>query len=393
MGLLPSRIPDLESFAFHSRRLQEMEQNQHRVAYDLTEADVRTFYRYLLWKDPSMRAFRVGYTIGFIALASAIAVLEASGTGLLWATLPVCAAVGAAGTPVLLQYWANSLTRASAKIAGFLGPHQVELAPSGVLASTSQSTGIFEWTGITRIQTARDLLLIYSSRISAVIVPLRAFPGPAEAESFMAAARAYRDAALAAPAVGLPEHTRPEPAGEAVIVRYAFNAADLRAYQKHLSVRARTVLSWVLSSLLVACTGAAFQGLAVGVASGAAIAMLFPAVLWLHRKWLIRTPGLLGERRLTISPGAVTSWSAGLSESSCSWSAITDVRTTPEHIFLHVGNHQAIVVPRRAFADAEAAEAFLRHVRAWRTAVVGAAAELTASQEVVPQPVDGGVSA
>jgi hypothetical protein len=93
--------------------------------------------------------------------------------------------------------------------------------------------------------------------------------------------------------------------------------------------------------------------------------LFFWFMTWVNAKqWSRQTIGVIGEGTVEISPEAVSrTWETG--ESLQKWSAFQQIVGTPEFILFYQGQNFAQIIPRRAFASPEAAEAFLQSAQQW----------------------------
>jgi hypothetical protein len=71
---------------------------------------------------------------------------------------------------------------------------------------------------------------------------------------------------------------------------------------------------------------------------------------------------ILGRHRLHLSPAGVTA-TTPVDSTTIGWQDVTRIASTKAHLFFMLGPHQAIIVPRRAFADTDALEDFLGTTR------------------------------
>jgi hypothetical protein len=94
--------------------------------------------------------------------------------------------------------------------------------------------------------------------------------------------------------------------------------------------------------------------------------LIFP---WLYRRKLSKivdgmvsegqNRGLLGRHRVTLSPENVTESSAH-GQSSTAWRGVEKVAVADTCAYIYINALAAIIVPRRAFADAKKFENFIR---------------------------------
>lgn len=77
--------------------------------------------------------------------------------------------------------------------------------------------------------------------------------------------------------------------------------------------------------------------------------------------------GQLGRHTVTLDDVGVTE-STAVGEQRTSWRGIDRVEQNPEYIYLYTSASAALVIPRRAFANAAAAQEFLNFAAARRNA-------------------------
>jgi hypothetical protein len=75
-----------------------------------------------------------------------------------------------------------------------------------------------------------------------------------------------------------------------------------------------------------------------------------------------RNRELFSRHRIVISPEGVTD-SSELGQTSTAWRAVERVVTTEAHAYIYINALAAVIVPRRAFADAAEFEKFVRIAR------------------------------
>lgn len=74
------------------------------------------------------------------------------------------------------------------------------------------------------------------------------------------------------------------------------------------------------------------------------------------------------ERTLTLYPDHIQTISE-MGENKMSWKAIKDITIVPEYAYLFVDTLQAVVIPKRAFPDHDAFDAFIQEAtRFWQDA-------------------------
>jgi hypothetical protein len=74
---------------------------------------------------------------------------------------------------------------------GSLGKIRVQLSPAGVLEASQFIETKIAWPAIERIEENDDYLMIYTSSLSAVLIPRIAFANPLRYDEFATAARAF----------------------------------------------------------------------------------------------------------------------------------------------------------------------------------------------------------
>ena len=76
--------------------------------------------------------------------------------------------------------------------SALLGWHRVAISPTEVTEVNSHGQTSVRWNGVERVAVENGLAFIYTSAISAIIVPERAFPDPIEFEKFLRQTREYK---------------------------------------------------------------------------------------------------------------------------------------------------------------------------------------------------------
>jgi hypothetical protein len=113
------------------------------------------------------------------------------------------------------------------------------------------------------------------------------------------------------------------------------------------------------------------------IAVALAIVFLFQ---WCLERWVIRHAirqllkderpdrGQLGRHRVILSDDGVVE-STAVNQSRTAWAGVDRVEQSSDYIFLYTSPAAAHVIPKRAFKDAEQAEAFFRLARSRKEAV------------------------
>jgi hypothetical protein len=175
------------------------------VEYEITPDDLFAFqWRAAFKSRPARRATRQAYLFWFLALLL-ISILPAiGGDGFVfsridWTFLP--------GTVLLVFLLQKLLTnwlmrRAIRRMLadekpgrGQLGRHRVVLQPDAVVESTGVNQTRTSWSGVDRVEQEQEYIFIYTSPMSAHLIPKRAFRDAAEADAFYQLAKARKEAA------------------------------------------------------------------------------------------------------------------------------------------------------------------------------------------------------
>jgi hypothetical protein len=135
------------------------------------------------------------------------------------------------------------------------------------------------------------------------------------------------------------------------------------------------VLFWVAALIVFASLETLIAVPLILLGGGMSVA----AGIWWHRFYLRRvarrwyrelyqkTPGATGDWRLEITPEGL-SWSAELGESRVKWGAYVQIGGSATHLYFYRRLRAPAIVPRRAFASPEEAEAFLQAAGEWHAA-------------------------
>jgi len=82
------------------------------------------------------------------------------------------------------------------KNRGLFSHHRVTISPEGVTDSGEHNQTATAWRAVERVAAAGEHAYIYTSALSAIIVPRRAFASPSEFEAFVQTAREYQGAGV-----------------------------------------------------------------------------------------------------------------------------------------------------------------------------------------------------
>jgi YcxB-like protein len=164
-------------------------------------------------------------------------------------------------------------------------------------------------------------------------------------------------------------------------VEYELTPEDLYAFQwravfdspRMKPTRRRVYLYWFLALLIIALVPAiGADGFVISRANFGFLLIAFPIVAaaqWflerrLMRKAILRLMndekpgrGQLGRHRLALTDTGVVE-STAVNESRTSWAGVDRVEQNADYIFIYISPAAAHVIPKRAFPDPQAAEAF-----------------------------------
>jgi len=174
-------------------------------------------------------------------------------------------------------------------------------------------------------------------------------------------------------------------------VEYDITRDDLYAFQWRAAFRSATgrrarravYLGWLLAIVLYAFLPAiGAHGITLSRVSPTFIVISLLVVFllqWTLDRWLVRRAihqllederpdrGQLGRHRLILDEEGLTE-STAVGESRTRWAGVDRVEQSRDYIYLYTSPAAAHVVPKRAFPDAEQADAFYRLSEARRQA-------------------------
>ncbi len=150
-------------------------------------------------------------------------------------------------------------------------------------------------------------------------------------------------------------------------------AAFAAAQEKRIRRRGRVAnsLLWALLALIAGfiawgfATGGALLTLGGAIVLIAGVAILWRryGVPWLHRRQFALSRLGEGQMRLAVTDSGWRVTHRGTTTTGA-WQRLDAVTSNPAHIFIWLGRHNALIVPRRAFPTAGAARAFESYVAA-----------------------------
>lgn len=158
-------------------------------------------------------------------------------------------------------------------------------------------------------------------------------------------------------------------------VTVSLTAEDLFRFEwyhiRHTGLRF-AIWIWYLGFIVVGFSSA-MAGSDDSLPTGIAFALLAAVIAPLVGRWLLRMktahdfrkmPAPLREATFEISPTGFRQ-SGSFGEGTFKWSALRKVVGTPDHILFYLTGRLASVIPRRDFASAAEADAFLEAARKW----------------------------
>ena len=175
-------------------------------------------------------------------------------------------------------------------------------------------------------------------------------------------------------------------------VTFRLRPEDVRAFQSALRPRIVTAILYVVATLTVVLLITSlvlhvrrfgFDHPEVFRSGGILIFMVVVGagtILWQKLHKGAESPV---EIKVDLTPESLNVGQAGVSETKHAWTSVAEIRETPRHflVYLEIFNPinrrekpmLAFLIPRRAFATAEAADEFLRTATEWHAAAVEAA--------------------
>ena len=155
-------------------------------------------------------------------------------------------------------------------------------------------------------------------------------------------------------------------------VEFTATAADMAAFQSFVTARVwravRTARYYLVLSLLIVVAATLLSVMDLHMPSVAATSLLLLAIWWVisreYRRGLAPLPGgsLVGARRVELADAGVRQL-ADRHEAFTRWSGILAIEETGTHVFFMTDRLAGYIVPRRAFADAQAWHAFVAFAR------------------------------
>jgi hypothetical protein len=166
------------------------------VRFDFTQDDFIAFNLYHHAHSPATRSIKarmIFFILAIGAVSLAIKLLRPQSHDVLWG-FALGSVIGA-----LIFPWSfrRSLRRnvgkmlSEGKNKNLLGPREIVLSPAELRSTGSMGAATTAWPAVERIVKGDDVLYLYTTSMSAVVVPRRAFASDAEFALFEETARKY----------------------------------------------------------------------------------------------------------------------------------------------------------------------------------------------------------
>jgi hypothetical protein len=349
------------------------------VQYQYTLDDLKALARALPFSQ------RVRPILSWIVLVVACGVppsvlLAASGAwrGVIagWATLgAMCLFVAAKVWSARRRFWRTGLQR-------WQFPRTVRLHPDRLEVESDYYWGRRDWSLVARVVDTPKHVILFVNKVTAHVIPKRAFDSPAAADLFAQTAASYQQQAraLATPRF-TPNHPPVVNDADALQISYKNKAEEFisvqydslqRADQSQTKQNRVTIVALVASiSVCVAlyAVWAAGLGQVIGGSLTFALVGFYTALLAqrLARRRAVHNveKDRLRPRTLTISPTGVADVEANR-ESFTTWRQFDSVEHDDRFIVLYYVNRQiGYLIPKSAFAAREDAERFANLARAY----------------------------
>lgn len=285
-------------------------------------------------------------------------------------------------------------------IVARLGPSAVQLSvskhmqigPDGVQVVTKQQQVLCAWSDIPHVRSDRDYVYLYTTNITGLVVLRRAFATPEQSEAFEAQARAFQSdpylriaqgadtpsdtAVWPPPPSFIKSQERPpayapelEDVSGALHFHYTLTRADVARSQLVLLPRRPLImLGPFVTYSFVACVWTLTQFPPVAAALWTVVVAGFGALLtqaWLTYKMLnryfARSPqGILCH---TVARADLLRAAGTNSRTIYRWPDVAAIQMRFGGIYILTKEIGGVGIPRSAFADKAAAEAFVQSLR------------------------------
>jgi hypothetical protein len=268
-----------------------------------------------------------------------------------WGTI----AGAALGGAVAGWWWGRQRSAVPAAGSPLYKPQTLSLETSGLRVRGDGFDQHVDWSHVSALREVGGSLLFTTRPAGSHVVPMRAFASPQAAADFLAVANQLRELAI-----------HPAPHEPIETWRYTLTRADVAALHA-LKGEPRGWRGALLYLLLLPCMGVAaflvegaddgtwWAGIGLGLAAALGLQRL---VLWLDkRRAIARHPVPAGDIELQRWSDHLRMLADGQTE-HLAFETIGQVLTAESHVFVFVARGQALIVPQRAFASAEAMRAF-----------------------------------
>lgn len=365
-------------------------ENLRTVTFTLTRADLRSFSRYIAFKqNPRAAAARLIIAILLliwgIVFAHDTMVRPTQGGG------RVSLLTAIALSPAL---WIGALLLLVMLLQAFVVqvpkvPYRaITIRDFGMVNDQSEWQTVLGWNSFIRWVYAKEAIYAFVSPVMAIPIPLRAFRDETEMKGWFEQANRYMDNSAEAPPI-------PTLPASSHAVRFVSTVRDFeRAYlwaARNTPLRNRLgfyAFPAIFVSLMAIIDSLFFQDPRL---FGAGVIMVLSQLLVLS--WIVRRMRSFVAKQVAAIPGNLTPramalTSAGVltkSETSGAvypWSSITKISSDRDLLYFLLTSDTPIFVPRSAFLDQSDADSFLAAARAFKAGDAPAAA----ASEVWPPP-------
>jgi hypothetical protein len=263
------------------------------------------------------------------------------------------------GGAALGAWWARQNTDVPAADSPVYRPFTLSIDASGFGLRREGFDSHTAWDQITTLREAGGCLLLATRQDGTHLLPRSAFARPDAADAFFARVTALREAVVNPPS-RMPLDR----------LRYRLTRDDVRAFFALKRERAgwRGTLFYLLLLPALFLLGLLLEGLddttwLLGLAAGL-------GAVWLLTRIVLRIDRRRAIARYPLSDGEIElqRWGDHLRviadgrTGRTGYDQLGNVVATPAHVFLMTAPNYAIIVPRRAFADADAMAAFAAEV-------------------------------
>lgn len=173
-----------------------------RIDYSLTVDDIITFNMYHIGHSPTIRK-QVAYgqiITAFVTIITMFALIyftdRDKNISLIGFILPVLGGIILFVLfPVIYRYEAKRQARkllAEGQNTSLLGTHHLSLSPEAITSTSEVASATLKWSAITDVKDSSDYIFLYTSAMSAMIVPKRVFSSTEEIQVFLRYVQTYR---------------------------------------------------------------------------------------------------------------------------------------------------------------------------------------------------------